>query len=203
RLGLIWTMLAPAVFPIFALSCCMAANSAGARETSRPTASGSATPREGALDGIAVLRTPTPSPVDYKADLDRAQEFYAQQEYRDAETLGDRLVAAYPFDGHTWLLDAKAKRHLAKYDAAIDGYRHAIELLGPGVPGYARYWLAVCQLAAGDENGALESLNLVVYHDHYVSRPDLYEDENFAKLKSDRRFQRIAGGVDSSDWARN
>jgi tetratricopeptide (TPR) repeat protein len=158
--------------------------------------------REGALDGIAVLQTPMPSPIDYKAELDRAQALYANEKYQEAEPLADHLVSAYPFDGHTWLLDAKTKRHLGKYGAAIESYRRAIELLGPGVPGYARYWLAVCQAANGDENGALDSLNLVVFYDHYVSRPDLYDDENFKKLQNNPRFRQIAGRIDSSAWTR-
>jgi tetratricopeptide (TPR) repeat protein len=165
-------------------------------------AAASAAPaRPGTLDGAAVVKA-QPSPLEYRKQAEAAARLYSEGKFREAEPIADRLVESYPFDGHNWLLAARIKRKLGEYAAAAQDYRRVIELLGPGVPGNARYWLAVSLAAIGDKTGALDALDHLVFDDHYVERPQLYDDKAFATLRSDPRFLRICGRVDTKGLSR-
>jgi tetratricopeptide (TPR) repeat protein len=125
------------------------------------------------------------------------------EKYAEAEPLTERLVQEYPLDGHNWLLLARTARHLGRYKQAADAYQRAIPLLGPGVPGKARYWLAVSEVGNGHPSEALDALYQLVENDHFVDRPSPFNDPNLAPLKKYRRFAEIAGHYDSSSWSRD
>lgn len=167
--------------------------SAGELERARPNG----------LDGLAVVQAPTPPPLDYYDTRKNAIELVANGRYADAEPLVHKLTNEYPIDGNNWLLLARVMRHLGKYQEAADAYRKAIELLGPGVPGNAEYWLAVSELGAGSRDRALDSLDHLVADDHYLERPSLYRDDNFKSLQGVSRFARIAGNANSASWSRD
>ena len=173
------------------LSCVVPAT-AGESERARPDG----------LDGLAVLQSPLPAPLDYFDTRKKATELVASEKFAEAEPLVARLANAYPFDGHNWLLMGRVERNLGKYGEAANAYRKAIALLGPGVPGRAGYWLAVSEAAGGSEESALDTLGHLVAEDHYVERPSLYSDDSFKSLKGNPRFAQIAGHVDSASWSR-
>jgi hypothetical protein len=159
--------------------------------------------RPDGLDGLAVARMPLPEPLSY-FDLQReAAGLFAAEKYSDVEPLAERLTRAYPIDGHNWLLCAETKRRLGHFAESADAYRHAMALLGPGVPGKAEYWLAVSTAAAGSAPQALDALDRLVEEDHFVDRPSLFTDDHLQSLRGDSRFSEIAGRQDPSSWSRD
>jgi tetratricopeptide (TPR) repeat protein len=163
---------------------------------SRPT-------RPDGLEGIAVARTSTPSPLRYFETHERAHELAASDHFAEAEPLVDQLVSNYPFDGHNWLLAGRVKRRLGKLDEAVSAYRKAMALLGPGVPGSAEYWVAASEALGEKTDGALETLEHLVAADAYGHRPSLYDDDHFKNLRALPAFAAIAGHVDSAAWTRD
>lgn len=172
--------------------------SAAASAQSAPAAA-----RPDGLDGLALLQARAPDPLDYVDLRARARQLVEQERYAEAESLTERLVAAYPFDGGNWLVDARVKRKLGEYDEAASAYRRANALLGPGVPGSAEYWEAASLAAAGEKSRALDLLAHLVDEDRYGHRPSLREDDAFRNLRSEARFRAVAGAADASDWTRD
>jgi tetratricopeptide (TPR) repeat protein len=150
-----------------------------------------------------LLQASAPDPLDYADVKERARRLVEQEKFVQAEPLAERLIAAYPVDGGNWLLAARVKRKLGKYDEAARVYRRASEALGPGVPGNAEYWEAASLAAAGEKARALDVLSHLVESDRYVHRPSLRDDDAFKGLRDDARFRAISGAVDASGWNRN
>jgi hypothetical protein len=162
-----------------------------------------ADPGPGALDGLAVAHAVTPAPTRYFDMVQSAASLTEAGKFKDAEPLVDRSIAEYPIDGHNWLLAGAVKRGLGKYVDAANDYRRAMDLLGPGAPGNAEYWLAVCEAAAGHDDRALDALDHLVAQDHYGGRPSLYDDDAFRTLRASPRFLQIAGRIDPTSWSRD
>ena len=156
----------------------------------------------------AALLTQPADPADYYRQSKRAAELLDQKQWSEAEAILKRLTAEYPFDTaislsySNWGRFALALREQKKYAQAIGAYRKVIELQGPGLsypaPSNARYWIAFCQLQLGDTRAALDTLDAMVKQDRYVARAELFDDPNFAVLKSNSRFQSIAGKLNAT-----
>jgi tetratricopeptide (TPR) repeat protein len=157
----------------------------------------------GTLDGINVIEAPTPEPFGYFNRKQEAERLADDGHFAEAEALADRLVVDYSIDGDNWALAARVKRHLGKYAEAARDYRRAMELLGPGPPNRAEYWLAASEAAAGNTKDALDVLEHLVAEDHYLFRPSLAQDEAFTALRAEPRFLQIAGHQASESWTRN
>ena len=105
--------------------------------------------RPDGLDGLVVVQAPAIAPLDYFDGRTKAAALVADGKFAEAEPLSDTLARQYPFDGRNWIRVGRVKRALGKYTEAADAYRKGMALLGPGVPGMAEFWLAVCQAADG------------------------------------------------------
>jgi tetratricopeptide (TPR) repeat protein len=159
--------------------------------------------RPSGLDGIALIQSRSPDPLQYLDLKTQAQSLSTEGRFSEAEPLVQRLVRDYPVDGQNWLLAGRVARKLGKFDEAAIAYGKAISLLGPGVPGMAEYWQAVSQAAAGQIPAALDTLAHLVGEDHYGHRPSLYSDDAFKGLLSAPRFSEIAGKQASQAWTRD
>ena len=160
-------------------------------------------PRPSGLDGIAIASTSTPDPLHYFDLTQQAQKLVDEERFADAEPIADVLVKQYPIDGKNWLLAARIKRKLKKFDEAANDYQRAIELQGPGVPGNAEYWRAVSDAAGDQTKSSLDTLAHLIDVDRYGHRPSLYDDDNLKKVHDDPRFLAIVGKAASKQWTRN
>jgi len=159
--------------------------------------------RPAGLDGIAVVQNPVADPLRYYALKRKAHALMEGDRFSEAEPLADELAKTYPIDGDNWLMDARAKRKLGKFNEAAEAYQRAQELLGPGVPGRAQYWHASSLADAGRTVEALDTVQQLVDADHYLHRPSLYEDDAFKALRDQSRFSAISGRIADPRWSRD
>ncbi len=131
-------------------------------------------------------------PIGYFERLTRARALIAKEDFAGAEPLLEQLAREYPRDRLNWSLLGTSKRRLNKCAEAIPAYQRSIEIVGPYWSA-ARYWIAACQLKIGRRQDALDTLETHVFEDRTVGRPSLFDDKEFAALKSDPRFVKIAG----------
>src|SRR5262249_11156375 len=94
-----------------------------------------------------------------------------------------------------------AKRNLNKPAEAIAAYERVVALAGPGYR-WARRRIALLQVQTGNNDVALDTLERIVFVDAYLDRPGLMRAEEFASLRDNPRFRRIAGAVDTSGMSR-
>jgi Peptidase family S41 len=146
---------------------------------------------------------PLPDPLSYFLLQAQVAELVSAEDYATAEPLAERLVEEYPIDGHNWLMFSKTKQDLGHFAEASEGYRRAMALLGPGVPGKAGYWFTVSAAADDRESEALDELHRLVEEDHFVDRPSLFNDDNLKPLRPNPRFGEIAGHAISQSTSRD
>jgi tetratricopeptide (TPR) repeat protein len=136
-------------------------------------------------------------PAGYQHALDLAEEAAAARDDAAAEPLLESVTAAYALDPRTWSLLGDVKRRLNKPAEAIAAYERAIALAGPRYR-FVREWIAELYMQTGDHDGAIRTLEQLVFENAYLQRPGLMSAEVFAPLRADPRFQRVAGVVDTS-----
>jgi tetratricopeptide (TPR) repeat protein len=159
--------------------------------------------RSSGLDGIALIGSTTFDPIQYDALKHQVQTLAGADRFVEAEPLAERLVKLYPYDGRNWFVYGRVKRKLGKFADAAAAYQKTIELLGPGVPNSAEYWKAVSLLRDGRHEEALDTLGKLLDEDHYLHKPNLYDDELLGDLKENSRFKKLTGKIDASKWSRN
>jgi tetratricopeptide (TPR) repeat protein len=141
--------------------------------------------------------------VQFYRKLQQAQQLYEKEKWAEAERLYKELAAEYALNGTIWGQYAKVLRQQEKFADAIKAYEKVINIQGPGLPFSGRYWIAVCHAKLGHIDAALDTLQKMVFQEAELMRPDLLVDPNFANLKDNPRFQKIAGKEDLSKVERN
>jgi len=145
------------------------------------------------------LETPR-DPVRYYQEMQESQRLLDSEKWAEAETLLRKLTLEYPVDAgratSNWVRLAQTLRAQEKWREAISAGERVIQLQGPGLT-YAqsseRYWIAVAYAALGEKDAAIDALETMVMKEHYLQRPDLAEDPNFASLKAVPRFRAVVG----------
>ena len=150
----------------------------------------------------ALLAAPSDA-ISYYNRSKEAQRLFAAQKWAEAETILKQLVQEYPLEGRNWGRLASAHRRQGEHAEAIAAYRKVLDLLGAGLPYDALYNIAVGQAATGDRAGALQTLEKLVFEEAFLRRPSLLQDDNFASLRGDPRFQKIAAQQDTSRLSRD
>lgn len=140
-------------------------------------------------------------PAIYLRRAREARSLLNDQKFAAAEPLFEQLVKDYPLDRTNWLGLANIKRQLGKCAEAIPAYNEAIKLVGP-VPGQSRKFIAACQVALKDTQGALNTLDKIVHEDVDLGRPTLADQPQYAALKSEPRINEITGKLDYSSFDR-
>lgn len=158
-------------------------------------------------DPSAFLAAPADG-VDFYRKTETAARLLDEKKWPEAEALLLELTRAYPFSSayapnySNWGRLGMALRQQGKHAAAIEAYKKVIERQGPGLaypgPANARYWIAASYAALSNSQAALDTLEKMIGEDHYLARPDLLSDPNFATLKDSPRFRSIAGKADAS-----
>lgn len=157
-----------------------------------------------ALAQHPALTAPLAAPADpagYQRTLEAAEAAIAASDFAAAEPLLERATADYALDARAWTLLGDAKRQLQKPAEAIAAYQRAIALAGPGYR-WSRQRVALLQMQLGDHEAALDTLEAIVFEDAYLQRPGLMLREEYAPLRDNPRFRRIAGYVDTNHMTR-
>jgi tetratricopeptide (TPR) repeat protein len=150
---------------------------------------------------FALLAAP-PDGVDHYRKLERANRLVEEKKWQEAGRILKELSTAYPLHGAIWGQLGITLRRQNKHAKAIRAYEKVMEIQGPGIPYNARYWIAASHAALGHTKEALDTLEQLVFNDAYLSRPELMADPNFASLKDNARFHKIAGKEDVSGLSR-
>jgi tetratricopeptide (TPR) repeat protein len=140
-------------------------------------------------------------PVGYQRTLDAAEAALAAGDDATAEPLLEQATAAYALDAHTWALLGGVKRRLNKPAEAIGAYERAMALGGPRYR-MVNEWIAELYIKLGDHDAAIAALEELVFEHAYLHRGRMMYAEEFAELRDDPRFQRIAGVVNTSGMSR-
>ena len=149
---------------------------------------------------VAPLTAPA-DPIGYQRGLEAAEAAIAAGDDAAAEPLLERATATYALDARAWSLLGDVKARLNKPAEAVTAYRRAMAIGGPRYR-VVHQWVAELQVQAGDPEGALDTLERLVFEQAYLRRPALMWADEFASLRDNPRFQRIAGVVDTSGMSR-
>lgn len=150
---------------------------------------------------LALLVAPADGVAHYRK-LERANQLIEEKKWPEAEEILKELSASFPAHGAIWGQLGITLRRQNKHAEAIRAYEKVMEIQGPGIPYNARYWIAASHAALGHTKEALNTLEQLVFTDAYLNRPELPADPNFASLKDNARFHKIAGKEDVSRMSR-
>lgn len=124
-------------------------------------------------------------------------------EFEDAVKKLQASVAEYPANGTVWIHLGQALHQAKRPKEAITAFEKGLQMTSGWPPHLVRYYLAQCYLAAGDKEGAYRTLQTMLDVDQYPRKPDLYDDEAFKALKSEPRFMKLVGHIDTSKMSRS
>ncbi len=153
---------------------------------------------------LSAQQIPTLDPtaaVAHYGTVRRARALYAEGHYAEAESLLSALVREASDNGELWYILARAHDRQGEARAAINAYRHSAEA-GYGAGPWAAHRIAELYAVLGVADSALEwlSRSLALRWD---DRPGIAEDDAFATLRDDPRFQRLAGMPAITPGSRN
>jgi tetratricopeptide (TPR) repeat protein len=140
-------------------------------------------------------------PVAYQRSLEAAEAAIAAENDAAAEPLLEQATAAYALDPQAWALLGGVKRRLNKPAEAIAAYERAMALGGPRYR-IVNEWIAELYIQLGNHDAALDALERSVFEQAYLHRGRMMYAEEFAAVRDNPRFQRIAGVVDTSGMTR-
>ena len=153
-----------------------------------------------------IVRSRLIAPSDPVAYFDRVREgirLLNGGKFEDAVQKLQGSVAEYPANGAVWIHLGQALRQAKRPKEAIAAFEKGLQITSTWQPLQVRYYLAQCYLAAGDKEGAYRTLETMLNVDQYVRKPDLYDDEAFKALKSEPRFMKLVGRIDTSKMSRS
>lgn len=151
---------------------------------------------------LVLLRVPADGVAYYEAK-ERARALSAERRWAESEPLLERLVAEYPRDPENWTMLGRTQYRLGRFREAAHSWGQAGRLIGRDVGFPNGYRVALALAAAGDRQGALDTLRQMIFQEHGISRRDLDEWPEFEMLKDDPEFRALIGAVDTTGWTRD
>ena len=151
------------------------------------------------VSALVVLFSPSsaapPAGAAYFEALQAGDRAYDEQRYPAAESLYARL-AEDGQDVWVWYRLGQSRVRQRRYLPAVDAFRRALPLgtqrARESYLEFMRVRIARCYALAGEPDSALAWLERAV-DNGFEDRGDLAEDDNFATLRGDPRFERLAG----------
>lgn len=159
-------------------------------------------PTQGNEDWLrARLQAPS-NPLQYYDKNGEGIRLYFAGKYEEsAQALGNALEG-YPLDGLTWLYLAMDLQELKRHKEAIAALQKAGDLRTEVAYWFIDYALAQSYVALGDKQNAYKHLEKLIFEDQSTLRGRLYDDSAFAALKTEPRFLKLAGRIDTSKMSR-
>ncbi len=137
----------------------------------------------------------------YQETLRQAEAKTFAQQWAEAAALWQRAVEMNPYLGSNWKQLASARLRIKDYRGAITAYQKLIEM-GVDNPSNWTYSIARCHVLMGEKDRALEwierSLDMGLRN-----LKGLQDEQDFASLRDDERFKRLAAIVDTSKMTRD
>jgi tetratricopeptide (TPR) repeat protein len=137
----------------------------------------------------------------YQETLRQAEAKTMAQEWAAAAAMWERAAEMNPHLGNNWNQLALARLRAKDYRKAIEAYEKMIEL-GFAYPFNAAYGIARCYALMGEKETALRwierSLDMGLRN-----LKGLQDEQDFASLRDDERFRRLAAIVDTSRMTRD
>ncbi len=137
----------------------------------------------------------------YQETVRQAEAKMLAQQWMEAATLWERVTEMNPHLGNNWNQLALARLRAKDYRKAVEAYEKMIEL-GFQYPFNAAYSIARCHALMGEKEAALRwlerSLDMGLRNLRGVQ-----DEQDFAKLRDDERFKRLAAIVDAGKMTRD
>lgn len=137
----------------------------------------------------------------YQETVRQAEAKMLAQQWAEAAALWERATDMNPHLGNNWNQLAQARLRAKDYRKAVEAYEKMIEL-GFQYPFNAAYAIARCYALIGEKETALRwlerSLDMGLRN-----LAGLQNEQDFASLREDERFKRLAAIVDTSKMTRD
>ena len=137
----------------------------------------------------------------YQETVHQAEAKMLAQEWSEAAALWEKVTAMNPYLGNNWKQLALTRLRAKDYRKAITAYEKMIEL-GVEYSFNAAYSIARCYALMGEKETALRwierSLDMGLRN-----LKGLQDEQDFASLRDDERFKRLAALADTSKMTRD
>jgi tetratricopeptide (TPR) repeat protein len=137
----------------------------------------------------------------YQETVHQAEAKMLAQEWSEAAALWEQVTAMNPHLGSNWKQLALSRLRAKDYRKAITAYEKMIDL-GVEYPFNAAYAIARCYALMGEKEAALRwierSLDMGLRN-----LKGLQDEQDFASLRDDERFRRLAALTDTSKMTRD
>ena len=97
-------------------------------------------------------------------NIETALAYFRRGDFPKALECADKIIASSPEVALSWRFKAECLGELERYDQAVDCYRKALELGGPGTEDLLNN-IALMQFCAGNKSAALATLAAVIQSD--------------------------------------
>lgn len=141
------------------------------------------------------------SPAALMALREDAERAYDERDADSAAALFKQLTESSPQDPDAWYGLSRAFEWNEQFDRAASAAEHA-QQLGFVYDSYMSYRLARLHALANNEEKALSWLDTALQQG-YRDRPGIADDEAFASISANPRFQELAGVPPSSNVSRD
>lgn len=151
--------------------------------------------------GVATAQTQASHTETFLATLVRAEARTNANQWIEAATLWEQVIAHNPVEGRFWDQLANARYQAKDFRKAIPAYEKVIEL-GWGLPANSAYNIACAYALLGEKEPALHWLEKA-FQLGYRNLENARRDADLESLRADERFRQIVALPDLSRMSRD
>jgi tetratricopeptide (TPR) repeat protein len=153
-----------------------------------------------AVTAVATLLAAEARPDSFLDELRNARQKSQAREWAAASSSWERVVATNPYVGGFWYSLATAQFNAGDYRKAASSFEKALEL-GVGRLSIVAFDAARSHAMLKEKDATMKWLERAL-HLGYRSRDRIRNDETFAFLRSDARFQSLTAEIDRARMSR-